>query len=357
MNLTKQEMWISGFNEFIIDTSKQDRILQCRNCNSIEIHNPKFFSLHKQKCKKGCGVEFTGEDLVPLPIKCENCGSQKGFDFTEISGVEEAELINHEMYGYAKASMIDDTIEELDELETEIAENTALVENNPKVKGEFKQQVFTIEPKSGFETSGIVEKDLYHNATVQQTGYHGLVNVGNTPHMQKKIPIEELLAIKHNSIIAVKNALLPSTYGDRLLNAECKLKMGFSIECLNTLESHKKHVDVGIKTCNRKLNDRQVKSILNDIYFTQKKINEIKQQENVNRTGKENEILVTCEEKIARLISVLKTGNKSCGYQSPMYEPKDNKYDPIDLTKLQMETDIPWNEEPMDLMKIARKYQ
>ena len=111
MNKLTKEM-NNGFQELIVDTSKADRVLQCRDCNSVEIHNPKFFSLHGETCKKGCGFGFSSEDLVPLPIKCRNCGNQKGFDFPDDSGVEAAELANHEMYAKAKASMLEENLSE-----------------------------------------------------------------------------------------------------------------------------------------------------------------------------------------------------------------------------------------------------
>ena len=114
MNVLTKEL-NNGFNGFIVDDSKPKRVLQCRDCGSIEVHDQKFFSLHGRPCKKGCGFGYTSEDLVPLPIKCKNCGNQKGFNFPDDSGVEEAELANHEMYAKGKASMLNTiAVEELD---------------------------------------------------------------------------------------------------------------------------------------------------------------------------------------------------------------------------------------------------
>ena len=336
MNLTKQEMWISGFSEYINDTSKQDRILQCRHCSSIEIHNQKFFSLYGKPCEKGCGMHFTGKDLVPLPTKCQNCGSQKGFDFPDDSGIEEAELANHEMYAKGKASLLEQDVEELDDIESEFAENTQIAENTPAVKGKVEQQIFTIEPSDRFESSGIVERDSSHKGNIQETCYAHLVNPGNTPHMQKKIPISKLIAIRKSVSKSVLNAWENKTYGSRELNAECKLKMGFSIECQNMGD--------------RKLSDQQVKRILTNIYFAQDKIKEIKSVQ-IERKLTVDELIEMndSEDTVLRCIAILKTGNISSGHQSPMYETKINTYDPVSLEKLQMELDIPWNEEPVNL--------
>jgi hypothetical protein len=67
--------------------------------------------------------------------------------------------------------------------------------------------------------------------------------------------------------------------------------------------------------------------------------------------------LEKAEETILRITGVLKSGNMSSGHQSPMYDIKINTYDPVDLDKLGMELDIPWNEEPMDTQKIYQMVQ
>ena len=344
MNKLTKEM-NSGFQELIVDTSKADRILQCRDCNSIEVHNPTFFSLHGQTCKKGCGFGYSSEDLVPLPIKCKNCGNQVGFNFPDDSGVDAAELANHEMYAKAKASMIGAEVEELDEFESEIAETTQIAENSPRVKGIVEKQVFTIEPKDGFDSSGFVENELYHKGDIHETVYGMYVNPGNTPHMQKKIPIADVLSYRNSRSKATANAFFePKTYGQREINAECKSKMGFSVECHNE--------------GNRKLSDQFVKRALTSVYFAQDKIKEIKLV-HLERKLTKDEVseLDKAEETLARLIGVLKTGNASCGHQSPMYESRDNTYDPVSLEKLGMELDIPWEEPLMDTHAIAKRVE
>ena len=63
----------------------------------------------------------------------------------------------------------------------------------------------------------------------------------------------------------------------------------------------------------------------------------------------EKKLLDDSEETIGIIIAVLKTGDNTIGQQSPMYDVKINTYDPVSLEKLQMELDIPWNEEPINL--------
>lgn len=345
MNVLTKEL-NNGFNQFIVEDSKPNRVLQCRDCNSIEVHNPKFFSLHGRPCEKGCGFRFTSEDLVPLPIKCKNCGNQKGFNFPDDSGVEEAEIANHEMYAKGKASMLEENLPEdyihtLSDIESEIAEDTQLAENNPKVKGGVEKQVFTIEPKNGFDSSGIIERDMFHKGNIHETVYTYFVNAGNTPHMQKKIPIEQLIAIRESQVKGVLNNWTQKTYGNASINRECKSKMGFSVECNNTED--------------RKLSDQKVKSLLTSIYFEQEKIKELMSLE---KPTKDDIVkLEKAEETVLRITGVLKSGNISSGHQSPMYEIKINTYDPVDLDKLGMELDIPWNEEPMDTQKIYQIVQ
>jgi len=349
MNVTKKvrQLFTGLLGAVDYDSSRPNRILQCRHCSSIEIHNPKFINMHGKTCRTGCEVcdnKMVGvkpEDLVEKPIQCNHCGSKRGFNFTDDSGVEDAERNEHEMYGKGKASML----ETLDEYESEIAEKTQLAENKPTVqKAELDKQVFTIEPQPGFDSSGFVENDTSHKGNIHETPYAPLVNPGNTPHMQTKVPIEELINIVDNSRKAVVYAFLQQTYGSALLNRECKAKMGFSLECLNT--------------GNRKLSDSQARKALTSIYFGQEKIKEI-QEIQLERKPTRNETAdrLKAEETVARLIGVLKTGNASCGHQSPMYETKINDYDPVSFEKLALELDIPWTEKVMDTYKVAKRVE
>ena len=349
MNKLTKEM-NNGFQELIVDTSKADRVLQCRDCNSVEIHNPKFFSLHGQTCKKGCGFGFSSEDLVPLPIKCRNCGNQKGFDFPDDSGVEAAELANHEMYASAKASMVkeidiqndNDNTELLSELESEIAEATQLAENNPEVKGKVVQQVFTIEPREGFESSGFIENDAFHKGNIHETCYAPLVNPGNTPHMQKKLNINDLVKIRESVSKGMINLWEIRTYGNRKTYNDCIKEIGFSPE-----SGHRG---------SRKLSDQKIDRLLDNITFAQRErmalISALQDSYNSDKIMKK---IDEQQEIIDRNKAIIKTGNASCGHQSPMYDVKVNTYDPVDLNKLQLELDIPWREPVMDIHKIAQR--
>jgi hypothetical protein len=40
-----------------------------------------------------------------------------------------------------------------------------------------------------------------------------------------------------------------------------------------------------------------------------------------------------------------------------MYDVKINTYDPVSLEKLQMELDIPWNDEPLDTYQLYQLVQ
>ena len=115
--------------------------------------------------------------------------------------------------------------------------------------------------------------------------------------------------------------------------------MGFSIECLNEGD--------------RKLSDQKEKRLLTSVYFARKNIEELLAKDS-KLTMDEKKLLDDSEETVGRIIAVLKTGDNTIGQQSPMYDVKINTYDPVDLVKLQMELDIPWNEEPMDTYKLFK---
>ena len=189
---------------------------------------------------------------------------------------------------------------------------------NPK-NLEDERRVFTMEPREGFESSGFIENDAFHKGNIHETCYAHLVNPGNTPHMQKKIPIEQLLAIRKSTAQAMINIWEPKTYGDREINAECKSKMGFSIECQNEGD--------------RKLSDQKVKRLLTSVYFARKNIEELLAKDR-KLSMDEKKLLDDSEETVGRIIAVLKSGNDTIGQQSPMYDVKINTYDPVNLEKI-----------------------
>ena len=343
MNVTKQDIEIMSYNS--------QSIQQCV-CGSIEDHIAETVDMYHKRCSKWCEVcknELVGnrqEDLVPKQATCKNCGKKKGFKFTDDSGVEDAERNEHEMYAKGKASLLqeDQEVEVLDDYESEIAEKTQIPENNPEVKSALVKQIFTIEPKDGFDSSGFVENDYSHNNMVQQSCYAHVINVGNTPHMQKKLPIDEVISIRKSISKAAINIWEEKTYGDAKINAKCKDIMGFAVECHNT--------------GNRKLSDQQVERAITACVFAEKAINKILER-NVNRkmSKKDDKELKRQHLIIDTKIAVLKTGNASSGHQSPMYETKINDYDPVSFEKLALELDIPWTEKVMDLHEVAKRVE
>ena len=368
MNLTKQEVQVmnDGFPSFIIDTSKAIRWGKCSRCKSIENRDQKFVSIHDKPCVGGCGCgkkgnipRYTVEDLVPVTSQCNNCKSLKGFDFPEDSGVEKAEQDNHEMYAKGKASMLEANGPEdhdhiLENVENEFSDEigkqfeaswTEIAENTPIIKGEIEQQTFTIEPREGFESSGFKENDMYHKGNIHETCYTHLVNPGNTPHMQKKVPIETLVSIRKSTAQGMINIWEPKTYGSRLINEECKSKMGFSVESLNFGD--------------RKISDQKAHRLMTDINFKEQEIEKLYEDLEMNKERKDKVKMITSlieskEMQISRSVSILRTGNESCGYQGPIYDIKINTYDPVKLEKLQLELDIPWKDKVMNIREMFK---
>ena len=376
MNKLTQQM-NGGFLTYIVDVSKALCECECRRCGSIEIHNTKFFSIHDKPCMGGCGFgtkgkipRYTEEDKVPLTWKCGNCGSQKGFDFADSSGSEKEEEDNHGKVGQAKSTMINSPEEEdpswrqyeeskrikilaEDPQWKQFEESWSKVaKNSPKIKGDYKEQVYTIDPEDGFNgDGGYEEKDYSHNRMVQQSGYAHVVNGGNTPSMQKKMEWSKLLPIRESVGKANINLWQPKTYGSRKTYTDCEAEIGFTPEAGNR--------------GNRKLSDQKINSMLDNITFASK--DKMKLEEDLaqhleylkqsNGTiGVYAKKLLTeireLDEKMARNKGAIYTGNASCGHQSPMYEIKINTYDPVDLDKLAMELDIPWDEEPTNVYEI-----
>jgi len=206
----------------------------------------------------------------------------------------------------------------------------------------------TIEPQEGFESSGIVEKEFSHKGNIHETGYAHLINVGITPHMQPKIPIDDLVAIKISQSKSMINLWEDKTYGSASINKEVKLKMGFTLECLN-------------KTGTRKLSDQDAKRSLNIIFFGKEWIRKNKPQDGEWISYKFKQQIEDKEYEVERNIMVLKTGVKNGGIIQKEYEVRDNLYDTVDLTKLALETDVPWGDiktlDLYELYKASKKKQ
>ena len=322
MEIRKNELYMADLQSAVIENDVVNRVLECNRCGSTEVHNQKFYFVDNNTNKK---YTVGDDEIVPLPIKCGNCGSQKGFTAPDDSGVEEAEHIYHEQLSTIKSYLIDDF--DIEDMETE-----------PYIS-KAEKSVYTIEPKSGFDSAGYNHYDGKHDANIQNTWYGSFVNVGNTPHMQKKIPVEELMNIRQNKIIGILRSFQPQTYGSRKVNEECKRKIGFSPECLNK--------------GNRKLSDRHIMNALTSIYFDTKFIKVHGARLSKNWKGRQE--IEKKNENIARLIIVIKTGDINAGYTEKEYTVKDNTYDPMDMNKLALEQDINWDSPIIDIEKIYAK--
>ena len=200
---------------------------------------------------------------------------------------------------------------------------------------------YTIEPKDGFDSSGIIEKEFSHKGNIHETCYSHLVNPGNTPHMQRKIPIDDLVAIKKSQSKRMINLWEEQTYGNASINKEVKLKMGFYLECDN-------------HSGKRKLSDQSAKRALDYIYFGKEWL-----RNNQPEEGKINKwqmkVFEDKEQEIERQIVILRTGNINIGITEPEYKVRDNLYDTVDPAKLALETDIPWADIiTLDLYKMYK---
>ena len=76
-------------------------------------------------------------------------------------------------------------------------------------------------------------QQMFHKRNIHRTAYAHLVNAGNAPHMQRKLPIDDLVNIRKSQSKALGNLWEEKTYGSAALNRDMKNKMGFRIECDN----------------------------------------------------------------------------------------------------------------------------
>jgi len=200
----------------------------------------------------------------------------------------------------------------------------------------------TIEPSEGFDSSGIIATGAHLDGTIQDTWYINVVNPGNTPHMQPKIPVTQLLNIKKSQAKAMINLWEDKTYGSRSTNIEVKTKMGFTLEC----ENH---------TGKRRLSDQEAKRALNNIFFGKEWLKDMVPEEGEKMSKKLVKQIEAKEMEVERNIAVLKTGIKNIGVQGPDYDNKENLYDTVDPAKLALETDVPWADiKALDLYKIYK---
>ena len=201
----------------------------------------------------------------------------------------------------------------------------------------------TIEPSEGFDSSGIIATGAHLDGTIQDTWYINVVNPGNTPHMQVKIPVTQLLNIRKSQAKAMINLWENKTYGSRSTNIEVKTKMGFTLECDN-------------HTGKRRLSDQEAKRALNNIFFGKEWLKDMVPEEGEKMSKKLVKQIEAKEMEVERNIAVLKTGIKNIGVQGPDYENKENLYDTVDPAKLALETDVPWADiKALDLYKIYKE--
>lgn len=201
----------------------------------------------------------------------------------------------------------------------------------------------TIEPSEGFDSSGIIATGAHLDGTIQDTWYINVVNPGNTPHMQVKIPVTQLLNIRKSQAKAMINLWENKTYGSRSTNIEVKTKMGFTLECDN-------------HTGKRRLSDQEAKRALNNIFFGKEWLKDMVPEEGEKMSKKLVKQIEAKEMEVERNIAVLKTGIKNIGVQGPDYETKENLYDTVDPAKLALETDVPWADiKALDLYKMYKQ--
>ena len=200
----------------------------------------------------------------------------------------------------------------------------------------------TIEPSEGFDSSGIIATGAHLDGTIQDTWYINVVNPGNTPHMQVKIPVTQLLNIRKSQAKAMINLWENKTYGSRSTNIEVKTKMGFTLECDN-------------HTGKRRLSDQEAKRALNNIFFGKEWLKDMVPEEGEKMSKKLVKQIEAKEMEVERNINVLKTGVKNGGVQQPEFDQRDNLYDTVDPAKLALETDVPWADNvTLDLYKMFK---
>tara|TARA_B110001454_G_scaffold216444_1_gene239713 strand:+ start:400 stop:1527 length:1128 start_codon:yes stop_codon:yes gene_type:complete len=268
---------------------------------------------------------------VPTAPRCPVCHSYK-MDWPADKDGSRHDAINEDRLISQKKSYLIKNSEEYPDMES-------VMEIEAPDNGDDSH---TIEPSEGFDSSGIIEKEFSHKGNIHETGYAHLINVGNTPHMQPKIPIDDLVAIKMSQSKSMINLWEDKTYGSASINKEVKLKMGFTLECLN-------------KTGQRKLSDQDAKRSLNSVFFGKEWIRKNKPQDGEWIPYKLRQQIEDKEYEVERNIMVLKTGEKYGGIIQKEYVVKDNLYDTVDLTKLALETDIPWaDNKTLDLYTLYK---
>ena len=297
------------------------RMMICRNCDDEKVSD---------QTEKFVWDPVQELD-VPVAPRCPVCNSYK-MDWPAEEDGSRPDAINEDrVLSQKKSYLIKNNTEDYPDMES-VSDTEVL----------YKDDSHTIEPSEGFDSSGIVEKDMYHKQNIHTTAYAHLVNCGNTPHMQKKVPIEQLIAIKTSQSKASMFLWEDKTYGNSSTNKEVKLKMGFTLECENHSGA-------------RRLSDQEAKRALNNIFFGKEWLKKNSPKEGEWLSYKERDELERKEMEVERNINVLKTGVKNGGVQQPEFDQRDNLYDTVDPAKLALETDVPWADNvTLDLYKMFK---
>tara|TARA_B110000467_G_scaffold18482_1_gene16189 strand:- start:664 stop:1767 length:1104 start_codon:yes stop_codon:yes gene_type:complete len=268
---------------------------------------------------------------VPVAPRCPACNSYK-MDWPAEKDGSRPDAVNEDrVLSQKKSYLIKNNTDDYPDMES--VSDTEII---------YKDDSHTIEPSEGFDSSGIVEKEMYHKGNIHETVYINFVNPGNTPHMQKKVPIAQLIAIKNSQAKASMHLWEDKTYGNSSTNKEVKLKMGFTLECDN-------------HTGARRLSDQEAKRALNNIFFGKEWLKKNSPKEGEWLSYKERDELENKEMEVERNVAVLRTGLKNIGVQAPVYDSRDNLYDTVDPAKLALETDVPWADiKALDLYKMFK---
>lgn len=299
------------------------RLMVCRVCNDNKVSD----QTEKLVWDKEQGV------MVPDAPRCPVCFSRSMDWPAEEDGTRHDAIAEDRLISKMKSYLIKNS-EEYDEKDYPTMDIDAPMDTGDSM---------TLDPQDGFDSSGIVAKDMYFDQMCHMTSHAGFVNFGNAPHMVKKIPMRELMAIRKSVSKALGNLWEEKTYGSAALNRDMKNKMGFRIECDNP-------------TGRRRLSDQDAFRALNNIFFGKEWLKKNVPTEKGYVPFSLRKQIEDKEYEVERNISVLKTGIKNIGLIAPEYTTRDNLYDTVDLTKLALETDVPWaDEEVLDLYKIYKK--
>ena len=315
-----------GVKSLLSDEDKyypSKRLMVCRVCNDNKVSD----QTEKLVWDKEQGV------MVPDAPRCPVCFSRSMDWPAEEDGTRHDAIAEDRLISKMKSYLIKNS-EDYEESDYPTMDIEAPMDTGDSM---------TLDPSEGFDSSGIIEREMFHKGNIHTTAYAHLVNAGNAPHMQRKLPIDDLVNIRKSQSKALGNLWEEKTYGSASLNRDMKNKMGFRIECDNP-------------TGRRRLSDQDAFRALNNIFFGKEWLKKNVPTEKGYIPFSLRKQIEDKEYEVERNIAVLKTGIKNIGIKAPEYNTRDNLYDTVDLTKLALETDVPWaDEKVLDLYKIYKK--